>query len=95
MDEETVLKHNSGMAYTLHFPSDYIGRTFAAESLIRCSSGETSYKAPLENQVTGDLKISEYVGSWRFNLLRGQFQPFVKGGYGVSFYRTPMALIEI
>jgi hypothetical protein len=37
--------------------------------------------------VQGSLNFWEYVGSLRYNLAVESFQPFVKAGYGLSWYR--------
>jgi hypothetical protein len=37
--------------------------------------------------VRGVLQMFEWAGSLRFNLLTGRIQPFVKGGFGYSWYR--------
>jgi len=38
--------------------------------------------------LTGDLNWWEYVGSLRYSLLTGSIQPYLKGGYGLSWYRV-------
>ena len=38
--------------------------------------------------ITGDLNWWEYVGSLRYSLLTGSIQPYLKGGYGLSWYRV-------
>ena len=37
--------------------------------------------------IHGTLEMYEYAGSIRFNLLTGRIQPFLKAGYGYSWYR--------
>jgi hypothetical protein len=37
--------------------------------------------------LTGELNWWEYQGSLRYSLLTGSIQPYVKGGYGLSWYR--------
>lgn len=38
--------------------------------------------------LTGDLNWWEYVGSLRYSLATGSIQPYLKGGYGLSWYRV-------
>jgi hypothetical protein len=38
--------------------------------------------------LTGDLNWWEYVGSLRYSVLTGSIQPYLKGGYGLSWYRV-------
>jgi hypothetical protein len=38
-------------------------------------------------EIRGSLQMFEYAGSLRFNLLTGRIQPFLKAGYGYSWYR--------
>jgi hypothetical protein len=38
--------------------------------------------------VQGNLHMYEWAGSLRFNLLTGRIQPFVKAGFGYSWYRV-------
>ncbi|UCF18763.1 MAG: hypothetical protein JSU87_12565 [Gemmatimonadota bacterium] len=37
--------------------------------------------------LTGELNWWEYIGSLRYSILTGSIQPYVKGGYGLSWYR--------
>lgn len=37
--------------------------------------------------LTGELNWWEYIGSLRYTLLTGSIQPYLKGGYGLSWYR--------
>ncbi|HSG81870.1 MAG TPA: hypothetical protein VLC48_06460, partial [Gemmatimonadota bacterium] len=37
--------------------------------------------------LTGELNWWEYAGSLRYSLLTGSIQPYLKGGYGLSWYR--------
>jgi hypothetical protein len=41
--------------------------------------------------LTADLNFWEFVGSLRYNLATQGFQPYVKGGYGLSWYRLENA----
>jgi hypothetical protein len=38
-------------------------------------------------QLSGELNWWEYVGSLRYSILTGSIQPYLKGGYGLSWYR--------
>jgi hypothetical protein len=71
--------------------SFFIGDRFASENSLRNS--RTTYGtrfffnniAPYE--YSADLNFWEYAGSIRYNLATSKLQPFVKLGYGLSWYR--------
>ncbi|RMF56450.1 MAG: hypothetical protein D6743_20250, partial [Calditrichaeota bacterium] len=78
----------------------HVGKHFAAENLFRYSLSRVAYdlvsteKRPLspENRVLGvvqgDLQMIEYSGSLRHSFMTNSFQPFIKVGYGYSYYRV-------
>lgn len=72
--------------------SFFIGRRFASENTLRhqrssvgalysLNGGATPY------QMEGDLNFWEWAGVFRYNLLVESVQPFLKLGYGWSWYR--------
>ena len=69
----------------------YIGEHFASENTIR--NVRTTFGVDVEfNNIPAyryraELNYWEYAGSLRYNLFTSRFQPFVKGGYGWSWYR--------
>jgi hypothetical protein len=74
----------------------YLGRKFVSESSIRHSNSTLRESLSLVNvpgvvPLTADLNFWEFVGSLRYNLATESFQPFVKGGYGLSWYRLENA----
>jgi hypothetical protein len=42
---------------------------------------------PVSASVSGSLQMYEYAGSLRLNIFTGRIQPFLKAGYGYSWYR--------
>ncbi|BDG02044.1 outer membrane protein [Anaeromyxobacter oryzae] len=44
--------------------------------------------------LSGSLQMYEYAGSVRFNLLTGRIQPFLKAGYGYSWYRLQGVTVD-
>ncbi len=70
----------------------YLGRKVVSESSLRHSRSAmefdiTENDVPAPVPVKGSLDFWEYVGSIRYNLAVNSFQPFIKGGYGLSWYQ--------
>lgn len=70
----------------------YIGRRVVSESSVRHSRSRMGFDLVITNiagviPVQGELNFWEYVGSLRYNLAVESIQPFVKVGYGLSWYR--------
>jgi len=69
----------------------YLGGKFTSENTVR--NVRTSYGLNIEfNDIpdytySADINLWEYAGSLRYAILTGRFQPYVKGGYGWSWYR--------
>lgn len=69
----------------------YIGSRFVSENTVR--NVRSSFGATIEFSdidpytYSADLNYWEYSGSLRYNLRTERFQPFVKAGYGWSWYR--------
>lgn len=74
----------------------YLGRRFVAENSLQHSNSQLSTPTVIQGvsgtvPLTANLDFWEYVGSLRYNLAIGGFQPFVKAGYGLSWYRLENA----
>jgi hypothetical protein len=71
--------------------SFYIGSRFASENLVRNARTTFGFDAQFNNipdyNYSAELNYWEYAGSIRYSLSTSRFQPFVKGGYGWSWYR--------
>ena len=70
----------------------FLGRRFASENTLRHSKGTlrsdvTMSTVPGRFPLSVSLNMWEYTGSLRYNLAPGALQPFVKVGYGRSWYR--------
>ena len=71
----------------------FLGRRFTSENTIRHSNGGvradvTVSTLPGRFPLTLNLDMWEYTGSVRYNIATGSLQPYVKGGYGLSWYRV-------
>jgi hypothetical protein len=70
----------------------FLGRRFTSENTIRHSNGAvradvTVSTLPGRFPLTLNLDMWEYTGSVRYNIASGGLQPFIKAGYGLSWYR--------
>jgi hypothetical protein len=69
----------------------YIGNRFVSENTVRHSRSTIGADIEFTNIPTysyrANLNYWEYSGSLRYNLRTERFQPFLKGGYGWSWYR--------
>ena len=71
----------------------FLGRRFASENTLRHSSGAMRADVLVSGipglfPLRADLDMWEYTGSLRYNIAQGALQPFVKAGYGLSWYRV-------
>lgn len=71
----------------------HLGRRFAGENSLRHGLTEMGLDVsfPISGQVwrlNGSLNFWEYSGSLRYNFATGSLLPFLKGGYGLSWYRV-------
>lgn len=76
----------------------YLGRNLSSENMIRYSTSVVSFdiRQPTLDQVVtvrGDFEMWEYSGSVRYNFAMDRFQPFIKAGYGLSWYRLKNATL--
>jgi len=70
----------------------FLGRRFASENTLRYLNGTMHADVSVSSvaglyPLSANLEMWEYSGSLRYNLALGGFQPFVKLGYGRSWYR--------
>jgi len=77
----------------------FLGRRFVSENTLRHSRSGLSQVftvtgAPTAYRLSGEVSMWEYAGSLRYNLATGGFQPYVKGGYGLSWYRVENAALD-
>jgi len=71
----------------------FLGRRFTSENTIRHSNGAvradvTVSTLPGRFPLTLNIDMWEYTGSVRYNIATGALQPFIRGGYGLSWYRV-------
>ncbi len=70
----------------------FLGKRLVSSNAINHSRSVLNYDLFLTNRpepfnLRSELNLWEYAGSLRYNLSTGGFQPFVKGGWGLSWYR--------
>jgi len=70
----------------------YLGKRLVTTSTLRHANHEMGFDLLLlpsqdTYRVRGTLNLWEYAGSIRYNLATEKFQPYVKAGYGLSWYR--------
>jgi hypothetical protein len=70
----------------------YLTRRIVSQNAFRYSRNDMTLTVLPENMagsatVRGSLQMYEYAGSLRLNILTGRVQPFLKAGYGYSWYR--------
>jgi hypothetical protein len=73
----------------------YIGGHFASENTVRNTRSTFGFSAEFNNippyRYSAEINYWEYAGSLRYSLTTTRFQPFVKAGYGWSWYRVENA----
>jgi len=70
----------------------FMGKGFVSENIVRHTRSTLGFDVSVTTQpgpfqVRGDLDFWEYAGNLRYNLKDGTFLPYVKFGYGLSWYR--------
>jgi hypothetical protein len=69
----------------------YLTKRLVSQNTFRYSRNGFDLAVLAENgasaTVRGSLQMYEYAGSLRVNIFTGRFQPFLKAGYGYSWYR--------
>lgn len=75
----------------------HVGRKFVTENMVRRVEGDLGFDVRRPDgelvPVEGDLELWEYSGSLRYNLKTGAILPFVKAGYGLSWFRVAGATL--
>jgi hypothetical protein len=89
VDLQPVTETAVALYYTVSF---HMGERFTSENTLANARSRIGWdflasgvSGPIE--VRGDLDLWEYQGAFRYNLSRSAFQPFVKVGYGLTWYR--------
>jgi hypothetical protein len=69
----------------------YIGNRFATENMVRNARPSFGVRVDFNNipsyTYSAEINYWEYAGSLRYSLSSSRFQPFLKAGYGWSWYR--------
>lgn len=84
-----IIDKANGMMFQVAF---HMGKHLISENTLRHSRSTVGEDIDLTNRaepfkLRSKLNLWEYSGSLRFNLATGYIQPFVKAGYGLSWYR--------
>jgi hypothetical protein len=79
--------------------SFFVGKRFTSENTLRHSRSAlgsdqrfSGVDEPLP--IRGDLNMWEYAGSLRYNVATGALQPYLKAGYGLSWYRIENLAVD-
>jgi len=75
--------------YEINF---FVGGKFASQNRFKFSRSDMDWRlefAGIEDPflITSDLNFNEWTGFLRFSLSAGAFQPYIKPGYGISWFR--------
>ncbi len=85
---EEFMTNHVGFFWQVAF---YVGNRFVSENTIRNIRSSFGFNIEFSDipsyTYSADLNYWEYSGSLRYNILTRSVQPFVKGGYGWSWYR--------
>lgn len=70
----------------------FVGGKFASQNRFRYSRSDMDWTvefADVEDPflITSDMVFNEWTGFLRFSLLPGSFQPYIKPGYGISWFK--------
>lgn len=91
-EESDVAENATSYAVQIAF---YLGKRWVTENTLHSSSSGLSISVPFASRpaddpfdVTGTLKFYELSSSIRYNLLTGGLKPYIKGGYGWSWYQV-------
>lgn len=87
---------NENMNAPLYQVVFFIGDRFTSENTLRHSRSRIGFRASFSNipdyTYTSSLNFWEYAGSLRYNLKTSNIKPFIKMGYGLSWYRLENAM---
>lgn len=86
---EDVKTNSVGPFFRVEF---YFGKHFTSENTVRNARSTFGVDLDFNNipsySYRADINYWEYAGSFRYSLTSSRFQPFVKAGYGWSWYRV-------
>ncbi len=86
----------TGLAGSVEF---HIGDHFVSVNTLRRVEGRVGFDIRADEAagevvpVAADLELWEYAGSLRYNVLTGSVLPFLKAGYGLSWFRLDSATL--
>ncbi len=95
-----VIQSSVEDAVSTHFQVNFfLGDRFVSENGLRHSRSDVRLDFLLFNEVRvvpleADLNFWEYTGTLRYNLASGKLLPFLKAGYGLSWYRLENATLD-
>jgi hypothetical protein len=80
-------------AFAPYYEIDFfVGAKFASQNRFKFSRSDLDWNVTFVDiddpfRVTSDLLFNEWTGFLRFSLLPGSFQPYIKPGYGISWFK--------
>lgn len=86
---EDIIETAFGPYFEINF---FMGAKFASQNRFRFSKSDIGFDVKVLGidepfRVASDLNFNEWTGFLRFGLLTGAIQPYIKPGYGISWYR--------
>jgi opacity protein-like surface antigen len=85
-----VTESLKGVMFQLNF---HMGKRLISENTLRYSRANMSENIDMKHhdepfRISSDFDLWEYLGSFRYNLNTGRIQPYVKAGYGWTWFRV-------
>lgn len=85
-----ITERRKGVMFQLNF---HMGMRLISENTLRYSTATMGENILTKNRaepfkIRTELNLWEYIGSLRYNLKTGIFQPYVKAGYGWTWFRV-------
>jgi len=85
-----ITERMKGMMFQMNF---HLGIRLISENTLRYSTAKMGENIDIKLRgepfkIRTDLNLWEYIGSFRYNLKTGIFQPYVKAGYGWTWFRV-------
>lgn len=91
-DAQTITPRFGPIAVPVHALTFHLSPRFSAESAVTWLRGDAGFDVAGPSlaspvRVRADLRQFDFQGSFRMNLTRGAFQPYVKYGNGLTWYQ--------
>jgi len=87
-NSSTFVDNDASALFQVEF---FVGNHLSSVNTLRHARSRLVTSSSFSNidpfDVTADLNLWEYAGSLRYSILSSSIQPFLKGGYGLTWYR--------